>query len=297
MKKSDEELLAEATTQFAKRNNSTGGSPSCVVKVGPNYTAAGTGCYGGMKTGGAISGDVRFLIIGVQNTDKMVESDFCTYVDYLMNRSPLSEGFVDKDSAECFAKKQIVLDVNVPGNLMLMCAFAVRMSWEKAPVMKSFVALKEAGVEENTAFLFCQAMSFTFSGGEPLLNFGRGSGGHCAIFTDGYSLWDCKRFLTNKPAKNSPPYKKSYSCSGVHSRFGTGYEKGKDSLLTFINNHYEVKGTEDHSKNPFRKAQLFLISKQRKNTGSMKYDHFKIVIKNVVEMVPEFNKAMEGVKV
>ncbi len=288
------EKLAAA---FKKGSISKGGTCSiCVVHSNEHcYIPNSQGCFGSTSHNAVTSTKNKreFLIIGIQKFKKSFydasPEESIAYYDYLMNRSPMQDAFASKDAAECLEKGCVVMSVHCPSNLMMCGMFAARHQWEKPIHIKTFLAMRDAGVQENLAFFLTQCLSFQTDEENILLHMGTYSSGHQTFHPSGFRLSDVRNFIRGEPQKPNSSYQISTSYTGIDALFvkpGSWDNDSPKGVSHFIRTNYIPGGVDSTKNNPFYKAVV--------KKGKPTYEPFDVCIKGVVEFSQGLMTAIES---
>ena len=207
----------------------------------------------------------KFIVSRIQQKGAMHNdehhADVIKYYDWLFNVSPYSSVFITKSGEEAVKSKWMVINCEVPSNLMMSALQASRIPWEYHSTMWVLNDLTEAGVEPNLAFLIGMHMR----GGE----FRKGS----ADWSAGESEHRCldvgkldekaiKAFINSAPVNCNDLYSKETEYAiphRVNSLWGSG---GAGTLKGYILNNYNVDDLlsdavkSDVDLNPFRKKEV-----------------------------------------
>lgn len=173
-----------------------------------------------------------------QNGKNFVKSgEDVTWIDYLVNRSPYADVFVDKD-VNAIIERGHVVTAHAPSNAVCAALTATRQAWEYAQRPAAFNLLREH-LPENLAYFVCMAASGNIGTDGKLdsLTFNNENTGHtpldhvCMSDEMVINLVYNNITLPNKDLTHGGSY---YSPNRVHSLFGNSQQVDYDERNTLI---------------------------------------------------------------
>lgn len=123
------------------------------------------------------------------------DSEDVRYLDWVLNRSPWSSAFCSKDAEWCFKKRSVIMEMDVPSNLMVGGGVAVRRLWETVRIKQHWLDLTKAGVQEDLAYFLAASIQRSAS----LLNWEGAEVGHMNLAAHYMTKEDLLAFLKHKP--------------------------------------------------------------------------------------------------
>lgn len=213
-------------------------------------------------------------------TDTSLE-DKALYLDWLFNRSPYASTFISKSAIRSLNYGFSVSDCATPSNLMAAGLVATRRMWEYPYILRVWVDLTKAGVNENLAYYLAHLALCKVDGtGE--MSWNSPAYGHCSIDSHLWGVDSVKNFINSAPQQLNQLYTKNINYYG-YGRMFTEKVNEKDPLYKWINANFPYKEEKKEvDKNPFKAARV-----ERENTISYK--------KGIKRMAAFATKIMEKV--
>lgn len=185
--------------------------------------------------------------------------DKALYLDWLFNRSPYASTFISKNAVRSLNYGFSVSDCATPSNLMAAGLVATRRMWEYPYILRVWVDLTKAGVNENLAYYLAHLASCKVEG-TGKISWNNPVYGHCSIDSHVWGVDSVKNFINNAPKKLNPLYTEDIHYSGYGRMFT---EKGseRDPLYQWINANFLYKDEQkEEDKNPFKAARVVEVS-------------------------------------
>ena len=126
--------------------------------------------------------------------------DKALYLDWLFNRSPYASTFISKSAIRSLNYGFSVSDCATPSNLMAAGLVATRRMWEYPYILRVWVDLTKAGVNENLAYYLAHLASCKVDG-TGSLHWNYPVYGHCSIDSHTWGVDSVKNFINNAPKK------------------------------------------------------------------------------------------------
>lgn len=234
------------------------GRQPCFASMGKNKYKGGSHFY-------------SKVMDGDQGVIKSNPSGLVRFYDWLFNRSPYASAFISKNAEMVVSERVIVADCSVASNLLAGALSAARTPTE-FPMLKPYLALVDAGVNEHLAFI----LSFGVSGRDERCTFNADySISHKPFDVDCFSRRSLTNFLNNtpvnlnKPHNVNPGYQSNYY---IKNLFGEGGDYLRVFLSQYSTKLIDAEQANGVSLNPF-KDHL----KVKEDTD--KYGSFDTVIK------------------
>jgi len=221
-------LLKAMTLREELKNEDRRGSISnyfLVLENGEVMKKFKEACYSSLYSMVAID-----YIVSYPQKGFVLEESNKTYIDYVLNRSPYCEVFYTKNIEEAI-EGGVLINVDLPNNLVLGGMTALRTSWEFPHLVSFFKELVENGVSEDIAFLGAHCV--VERGGE--YNFENITRGHYCVdvHSESYAKNFVKRDLKRKGgltrAGGYPEYGSVHGCWG--GVVGKSFLEGKDGNI------------------------------------------------------------------
>lgn len=228
-------------------------------------TSFATVCHAALSRGYEDHPEDRFAVVnGFQTTyngmngagkweDTNLE-DKALYLDWLFNRSPYASTFISKNAIRSLNYGFSVSDCATPSNLMAAGLVATRRMWEYPYVLRVWVDLTKAGVNENLAYYLAHLASCRVDG-TGVLSWNKPAYGHCSIDSHTWGVDSVKNFINNAPKKLNKLYTKNINYDGYGMMFTKKVHE--DSFYRWIHGNFPYKGEQkevDH--NPFKAARV-----------------------------------------
>lgn len=236
-----------------------------------------TACHAGIGSASPTRiGKAQYIVSRVMNDQGSVKyEEQLAYLDYLLNRSPMSRVFEQRDAEWCLEHRYIICRVDQPSNLVAAGLISSRRLSEMSRVATSFYKLTQAGCPEWLAFPLSQY--FHFSDGYVSRNMSEAS--HYAFSFSNAVAQDLLAWMNDSPKQLNRPYSESREYTGVNRMFISG---GKGSTLGDLLKGFKVVVSNTKSTNPFAKS----ISKP--TVEKFKEDNFLAAVPRLVEEVKRF---------
>lgn len=197
---------------------------------------------------------VVFLLSAVMSSVG-TQKQTVAYIDWLINRSPWAEIFVDKDAKQVFALGYVI-DTTKPANLIGNALIACRLFTESYVAgakfrVKTYLELLELGCSEQEALLFSQ-MYAPSERGYPY-TFSRFSSGHAVFTASGADQTYYQNFLRSTPANLTESFQdlQGYECGTINSTWGT--TTGNDTFANKVKSLHPIRAEKKKDLNIFRK--------------------------------------------
>lgn len=133
----------------------------------------------------------------IANRVKHIEGYTVPFLDWLINRSLWAPIFVTKDAEEGL-KEGLILNADVPANLLLGALQTSRHPWEFPTIIRFFVELVQAGMHEDLAWLFANGTTVQEDG---TILFSRGIHSYRTLDMQTMDLDTMHRFMRHDPPK------------------------------------------------------------------------------------------------
>lgn len=180
------------------------------------------------------------------------------WLDYLMNRSPFSDYFIEKDAKAAIEKSYVVVTSEAPSNLMAAALVCTRHLWEKPYSIYGFNKLLRFNCQEDMAFLFSIASKFSTksigANSSPDLYYPNGTNeprelvwspttvcgqGHKPLTPYSMYMAGVKAFLDKTPFHKNANYSKNTNYSGLDKAWTPGArDKKYGEFHGIINREY-----------------------------------------------------------
>lgn len=188
--------------------------------------------------------------------------DKALYLDWLFNRSPYASTFISKSAIRSLNYGFSVSDCATPSNLMAAGLVATRRMWEYPYILRVWVDLTKAGVNENLAYYLAHLASCKVDG-TGSISWNSPVYVHCSIDSHLWGVDPLKNFINNAPKSLNQLYTKNLNYYG-YGRMFSDKDNGANPLYVWINANFPYK---DEGKavdnNPFKAARA-----ERVNTVS-----------------------------
>lgn len=180
--------------------------------------------------------------------------DKALYLDWLLNRSPYASTFISKNAISSLNYGFSVSDCATPSNLMAAGLVATRRMWEYPYILRVWVDLTKAGVNENLAYYLAHLAACKVNG-EGSISWDNPVYGHCSIDSHVWGVDSVKNFINNSPKRLNQLYTKNLDYSGYGRMFSDNNYDG-DPLYAWVNDNFPYKdGGEGVDNNPFKAAR------------------------------------------
>jgi hypothetical protein len=176
------------------------------------YFHTNTACHYGLHTPGV--GGVKYVLSYIVTRGKELGADGKAFLNWLFNYSPWHEAFITKDVEEAF-NTGIVLNVNVPNNILAGACIASRTPTEFPGRCAAWYEFVKAGVHPHLAMIY--GVFFQWING---LMVWRPNDGHSALETRYIGEESVKNFLKHTPDVVNRPYKEHYTYNKVSVTWG-----------------------------------------------------------------------------
>lgn len=246
-------LIAEAKAQLKKFTDKGHNGNAFHIRVGQPLELKIGPCHGFIRNaGGPKSAAIVTLIVRNYESRKQPSMPVMErYYDFIFNRSPWADCFVDKDAKQCLEDKSVTLSVEAPANLLQGALMATRHTWEMKDRVILWDKMVSKGVDERLAFI---AMNFASVSGDDVV-FTCHDSDHSPVDARKITDKGVKRFIT-EPAKSAlqQPYNKGGDYTGVKSMWQPrGKSICEDFRLAF--EAWNTKKKDSAVINPFLKAK------------------------------------------
>lgn len=238
------------------RKNSTG----CLVKQGnKEYSYPHSMCFGGLAA--MIGADTQYIINGFQQQHpKFEDLDKETkvfFLSYLMNESPWSDCFLEKDAEWSVENNMTYHRIDRPGNMVMGCLSAVREMWEAysmhgLPHFKQFV---EAGCTKDFAWLLCQSMKVAES--HIIIDDRMLGSGHSSWPVGWANVNHVINYLNHAPkGAHKQDFNYNYPYAGVFELFGKE-NSGKKFSIWLLDNSERTVNKKFNNVQPWESAGMY----------------------------------------
>jgi len=191
-------------------------------------------------------------------TDTSVE-DKILYLDWLFNRSPYASTFISKNAIRSLNYGFSVSDCATPSNLMAAGLVATRRMWEYPYILRVWVDLTKAGVNENLAYYLAHLSSCKVDGTGKLA-WNNPVYGHCSIDSHRWGADSLKNFINNTPKKLNQLYTEDIHYSGYGGMF-SNKDDVRDPLYVWIDANFPYKDEQKgEDNNPFKAARVAQVN-------------------------------------
>lgn len=230
-------------------------------KTGQQKSSIGSACYGSI---GNYFNEQQDVIINWIATGNAMSNWICSHGDgkftftrnelinffsYLARRSPYSSAFIDKHCGNMVDNQYVLMNPELPGNLVVAAMTAQRQAWEYTRTVKMFMLLRKRQPKGNPDWHFLLAQLL-----EPVVRRGNSvkfkvapvSTGHTPLNSSSFSMENAENFLKHEmPGKKKQPLTRDHSYYGVNDLFGPGipYETKEKPLYQQL--EAELKLPED----------------------------------------------------
>lgn len=194
-----------------------------------------------------------------------------SYLQWLMNDSPLQEAFLHKDAARAIDTKFVLMNAhNVPSNMLLAALQSQRRMWEIPHVIQTWEHLVNVGCNEALAyiikgFLLVEAVSPTAYKVDLSLT----SGQHCPVPNSASLDW-CKNFINHDVKCPNPVWTQEGRYDSPNTVFSLFHKNDNvgDRLTEFLRSSLASFGKEDteaRKANPFWRAADRIVERERRD--------------------------------
>lgn len=224
-------------------------------------------CYGALSRQEC---GTEYILSSTYNHKISLSEDKCIkYLDWLLNHSPYSRVFIDKDASECLDRGFVSVSGRTPSNLMLGGLIAVRRLYEYSSVVEAFDILVEGGVKPNLAYLIAHRSRVVEEGSG--ISFNSFTTSHVNLnhsFDKEYIM----NFVNNNPTEKDSYYDTG-RYGGVDSTWGTVTQKClMHSLLSGLGDEDKMALREN---NPFYKYTEWREKSLNKKQASLPVSRIK----------------------
>lgn len=226
-----------------------------IVGMNSIHHVENTNCHAGLsdgEDGTPLKGDRVAVIHSIQKEiDDLTIEEKTRYLDWLLNRSPYKDVFVNKVASAVLESGVIICETMIPANLMAGGMIAARRLSEYTGSVRIWCDLVWHGVNEDLAFL----VAHTTTTGRDRTRLTRDClAGHCSI--DGWRVSDLviNNFVNGVLVNPREDYIKDISYRGVHNLWGdTDKADGEVYLHSFVHHILDTvpKKETKVSGNPF----------------------------------------------
>lgn len=194
------------------------------------------------------------------------------FVDYMLNRSPYNQIFLEKDAVKALEEQMVVVNGNHPGNMVGAGLVALRRLWEYVYVAHSAYDLVQHGVNEDLAFFLGHMIQVgnDITPKAPACWAGC-TNGHSSINPGIMGYKELKNFITHNPVKASPDlysqgdtYRHYDGMYGSVAVLGLSCRRGIQELYEEVLKGEDVVGKSTTSSNPFQAS----VKKEQEALGA-----------------------------
>lgn len=235
-------------------------------------------CHANLRNGKGSKFIINGLMIGTSygsNPGRILAPEIeLWFVDYILNRSPYSAIFVEKDAEKALKERMVVVSGDHPGNLIGAGLVALRRLWEYVFVTQAAYELAKAGVNEDLAFFLGHLMQTkNNSGPADSASWTACTSGHCSLNPNYWDFKALKNFLEHNIQSPQQNYSKGGNYTGYDAMYGGDYG---GTLLEYIRTNFPVHLYKDKpapvaavGTNPFQVAKK-VLEKPAKDAGVAK---------------------------
>lgn len=214
-----------------------------------------TQCHAGLRT---VARNAITVVNSVQNM-KCEEKHGKRYLDYLFNRSTLSDTFITKDVDEAI-ERGCLLNFEVPTNVFICGVVAARGVSEYSKIGNRFGKLIDAGAPEHLAFVFAHAIQSNSDASELYIHSAE-TGNHTIFSWKGCRGVNHVNNYINGNFNRCPLYSKArgyeFGIMDVFNCVGSMGHDYSDDMYAFVKDYIKNKGKKAEPKkvagNPFKK--------------------------------------------
>jgi hypothetical protein len=189
------------------------------------------------------------------------------FVDYILNRSPYSQIFIEKDAEKALAGRVTVVSGDHPGNLVGAGLVALRRLWEYVFVAQAAYDLARQGVNEDLAFYLGHLMrTKNNASADDSASWDNCQSGHCSINPAAFGWENLRRFLDHTPKNLNSNYSEGGNYTGYDYMYG---EHIGGSVYHYIRENFPKHLYKEQAASP--SLNPFLAAKKVDDDSSTTY--------------------------
>lgn len=182
------------------------------------------------------------------------------FVDYILNRSPYQEIFIEKDAKKALETRTTIASTELPANIVAAGLVALRRLWEYNSVARTAHDLVLAGVNEDLAFYLGHCMQIEdHIKPDSTASWTACKAGHCSLDPACMGFKELKNFLKHKPKKLNDKMSSGARYGGYDGMYGECYD---NNVQKYVRHNFPVHLYKDApvvaSTNPFQAAKKAL---------------------------------------
>jgi hypothetical protein len=268
-----EEIISKAKENFLETVNwDSNASVLFIDKKGEITSVDNHVCHANLAQGRGYSVIISGLQDGTsygENPGRVLPADTeFWFVDWLINRSPYSQVFIEKDAEEALKTRMLVASGDHPGNILGAAMVASRRLWEYVFVAKAAHDLVKEGVNEDLAFYLGHLVRCkNVPKPDDPTSWEGCANGHCSINPHNWGFQELSNFLKHEVKSPNENYSKGGSYRYYDDMYGTG-----PSVLHTIRKWFSdaKKGVKEvkNSTNPFLAAKMAEENKEAPAVGA-----------------------------
>ena len=188
-------------------------------------------CHANLRNGVGSKYIINGLMIGTSygsNPGRILAPEIeLWFVDYILNRSPYSAIFVEKDAKKALEERMVVASGDHPGNLVGAGLVALRRLWEYVFITQAAYELAKAGVNEDLAF-FLGHLIQAKNNSKPndTVSWTACTSGHCSLNPSRWGFEHLKNFLDHKITSPNSLYSAAGPYHGYDEMYGSDWGGG-----------------------------------------------------------------------
>jgi hypothetical protein len=217
-------------------------------------------CHANLRARGNVKIIINGLMIGTDygtNPGRVLRPEIeLWFVDYILNRSPYSQIFIEKDAEKALAERVTVVSGDHPGNLVGAGLVALRRLWEYVFIAQAAYDLARQGVNEDLAFYLGHLMrTKNNTSADDSASWDNCQSGHCSLNPAMFRFENLRNFLDHNVTNPNSHYSKGGCYSGYDSMYGGEYSEVRDYIKVNFPVHLYKEQATAPSLNPFLAAK------------------------------------------